>query len=66
MTRTESNIVLFSITLCWAASYIFIKNIPDSISTFAYMTMTTGVASIILCEPSFPTVSCLLLYPVHL
>lgn len=48
MTRTESNIVLFSITLCWAASYIFIKNIPDSISTFAYLTMTTGVASIIL------------------
>ena len=25
MTRAESNIVLFSITLCWASSYIFIK-----------------------------------------
>ena len=48
MTRTESNIVLFSITLCWASAYIFIKNIPDSISPFAYMTMTTGIASIIL------------------
>lgn len=48
MTRTESNIVLFSITLCWASSYIFIKNIPSTVSTFAYMTMTAGVASIIL------------------
>lgn len=48
MTRTESNIVLFSITLCWASSYIFIKNIPAAISTFAYLTMTTGIASLIL------------------
>ena len=48
MTKAESNIVLFSITLCWASSYIFIKNIPDSISTFAYLTMTTSVASLIL------------------
>ncbi len=48
MTKAESNIVLFSITLCWASSYIFIKNIPDSISAFAYVTMTTSVASIIL------------------
>lgn len=48
MTRTESNIILFSITLCWASSYIFIKNIPDSISSFAYLTLTTGIASIIL------------------
>lgn len=48
MTRTESNIVLFSITLCWASSYIFIKNIPPSVSPFAYLTMTTGIASLIL------------------
>jgi|SRR5665648_46431 len=48
MTKAESNIVLFSITLCWASSYIFIKNIPDSISAFAYVTMTATIASIIL------------------
>ncbi len=48
MTRTESNIVLFSITLCWASAYIFIKNIPASMSTYAYMTLTTGIASLIL------------------
>jgi drug/metabolite transporter (DMT)-like permease len=48
MTRAESNIVLFSITLCWASSYIFIKNIPQTVSTFAYLTMTTGIAGIIM------------------
>lgn len=48
MTRLETNIILFSITLCWAASYIFIKNIPPEISPFAYLTLTTGVSSSIL------------------
>ncbi|MDP4159731.1 MAG: DMT family transporter [Bacillota bacterium] len=48
MTKAESNIVLFSITLCWASSYIFIKNIPESISAFAYVTMTAMVARLIL------------------
>ena len=48
MTRAESNIVLFSITLCWASSYIFIKNLPPNLSSFAYMTMTSGLAGIIL------------------
>ncbi|MDD3654387.1 MAG: DMT family transporter [Desulfotomaculaceae bacterium] len=47
MTRTEANIVLFSITLCWASSYIFIKNLPPTLSSFAYMTLTAGVAGII-------------------
>lgn len=48
MTRAESNIVLFSITLCWASSYIFVKNLPPDLSPFAYMTMTSGLAFIIL------------------
>ncbi|GBF35754.1 permease of the drug/metabolite transporter (DMT) superfamily [Desulfocucumis palustris] len=48
MTKTESNIILFSITLCWASSYIFIKNLPPELSAFAYLTMTAGLASIIL------------------
>lgn len=48
MTSIETNIVLFSITLCWAFSYIFIKNLPDTLSPFAYLTMTAGLASIIL------------------
>lgn len=48
MTRTENNILLFSITLCWASSYIFIKELPSSLSDFAYLTMTCGIAAILL------------------
>jgi len=48
MTKTENNILLFSITLCWSASYIFIKSLPPALSAFAYLTMTTGIAAVIL------------------
>jgi drug/metabolite transporter (DMT)-like permease len=48
MTTTENNILLFSITLCWAASYIFIKSLPPGLSSFAYLTFTTGIAAVIL------------------
>jgi len=48
VTRSESSIVLFSVTLCWASSYIFIKNLPADLSSFAYMTMTSVVAALIL------------------
>lgn len=48
MTRKENNIVLFSITLCWAASYVFIKSLPPDLSSYAYLTLTTGTASVVL------------------
>ncbi|MGN0308817.1 MAG: DMT family transporter [Lachnospiraceae bacterium] len=48
MTRKESNILLFSITLCWASSYIFIKDLPPDFSSYAYLTLTAGLAGIIL------------------
>ncbi len=48
MSRTENNILLFSITLCWAASYVFIKNLPPDLSTYAYLTMTCGIAAALL------------------
>lgn len=48
MTKTENNILLFSITLCWAASYIFIKNLPENLSSYAYLTLTTGIAAILM------------------
>jgi len=47
MTKTETNIVLFSITLCWASSYVFMKNLPSAMSSFAYLTITSGIASLI-------------------
>ena len=48
MTQKENNIVLFSITLCWASSYIFIKDLPEDLSSYAYLTLTTGIAAILL------------------
>ncbi|MBS7525366.1 DMT family transporter [Fusibacter paucivorans] len=47
MTKTETNIVLFSITLCWASSYVFMKNLPSDFSSFAYLAITSGIASAI-------------------
>jgi drug/metabolite transporter (DMT)-like permease len=48
MTKTENNILLFSVTLCWSASYVFVKSLPTSLSSYAYLTMTTGIAAIIM------------------
>lgn len=48
MTKKESNIMLFSITLCWSSSYIFIKDLPADLSAYAYLALTTGIASIIM------------------
>lgn len=48
MSRTENNILLFSITLCWAASYVFIKDLPAELSTYAYLTMACGIAAVLL------------------
>ena len=48
MTKSENNILLFSITLCWAASYIFIKNLPENLSSYAYLALTTGIAAVVM------------------
>ena len=48
IVRKEYNIILFSVTLCWASSYIFIKDLPSDLSSFAYLTLTAGIAGVIL------------------
>ena len=48
MTKKESIIILFSITLCWSSAYIFIKDIPADFSIYSYLTLTSGVAGLIL------------------
>lgn len=48
MTKKETNIILFSVTLCWAASYLFIKDLPSDLSSFAYITVTAGIAALVL------------------
>ena len=39
---------MFSITLCWSSSYIFIKDIPQTFSVYAYLALTSGVGGLIL------------------
>lgn len=46
MTKKECNIILFSITLCWSSSYLFIKSLPEELSSYGYMAITTGMAGI--------------------
>ena len=48
MTKKESIIILFSITLCWSSTYVFIKDIPQEFSVYAYLALTSGVAGAIL------------------
>ena len=48
MTKTENNILLISITLCWASSYIFIKNLLDDFSSFAYLSLTCVIAALLM------------------
>lgn len=48
MTKTENNILLISITICWASSYIFIKNLPEDFSSYAYLTLTCGIAALLM------------------
>lgn len=48
MTKKECNFLLFSITLCWSSSYIFIKDLPADLSSYAYLTLTSGIAGLIL------------------
>ncbi len=48
MTKKETIIVLFSITLCWSMPYIIIKDIPEGFSDYAYLTLTSGLAGVLL------------------
>lgn len=48
MTKTENNILLISITLCWASSYIFMKNLPANLSSYAYLALTCGIAALLM------------------
>lgn len=50
MNKKEANITLLTITFFWGIQYMFIKNVPDSVSTFAFLTVTNGIGFIILAE----------------
>lgn len=48
MSKLEANLVLLSVTFFWGIQYIFLGNIPDDISTFAFMALTNGIGFVIL------------------
>ena len=54
MKKHESNIVIFSVMLCWAAAYVFIKSLPDELSDLGYLALMNGIAAIIMIPLFFP------------
>lgn len=48
MSKLEANLVLLSVTFFWGIQYVFLGNIPDDISTFAFMALTNGIGFVIL------------------
>ena len=48
MRKAESNFIVFSVMLCWASAYIFIKSLPEELSSFGYLTLINGIAAILL------------------
>ena len=48
MKKYETNILLLSVVLCWAAAYVFIETISAVLSPFGYLTLVNGIAAIIL------------------
>ena len=51
MNRLESNIVLLSVSFLWGIQYIFMKDVKNEISTFAFLTLTCGIGFFILIVP---------------
>lgn len=48
MSKLEANLVLLSITFFWGIQYVFLKNIPEDISTFAFLALTNGIGFLII------------------
>lgn len=48
MRTFESSIIIFSVMLCWASAYVFIKGLPGNLSSFGYLALMNGMASLIM------------------
>ncbi len=55
MRKYENNILIFSVMLCWAAAYVFIKSLPEELTNFGYLTLMNGIAAVILVLCFFPS-----------
>ncbi|MBQ9616370.1 MAG: DMT family transporter [Selenomonadaceae bacterium] len=48
MRTFESSIIIFSVMLCWASAYVFIKGLPEDLSPFGYLALMNGMAAAIM------------------
>ncbi|NLM49535.1 MAG: DMT family transporter, partial [Clostridiaceae bacterium] len=48
MKKTMADLVLISITAAWGSSFILMKNVADTVSPLAFLTLRFGVASLLL------------------
>lgn len=53
MNKLQYTILLISVTIAWSTEIVLMKNIPDSISPFAVLTITNCIGSILLCAVFF-------------
>lgn len=53
MNKLEANLVLLSVTFFWGIQYVFLKNVPEGVSTFAFLTVT-NVIGFLLVSAVFP------------
>lgn len=48
MNKLEASFVLLSVTFFWGIQYMFLGNIPDGISTFAFLTLTNAIGFVLV------------------
>lgn len=48
MNKLEACFVLLSVTFFWGIQYMFLGNIPDGISTFAFLTLTNAIGFLLV------------------
>ena len=48
MNKLEACFVLLSVTFFWGIQYMFLGNIPDGISTFAFLAMTNAIGFLLV------------------
>ena len=48
MNKLEASFVLLSVTFFWGIQYMFLGNIPEGISTFAFLTLTNAIGFILV------------------
>lgn len=53
MNKLEANLVLLSVTFFWGVQYIFLKNVPEEVSSFAFLAVTNGIGFVLVLAAFF-------------